>query len=160
MTIARRLAAIGVALLAACNEDVAAPGVCPQYCPAGSLTVIDTVLRTAISRDSGYGRPIGFVTPYGGASLLAASLPGRDSRPILRTGSLAPLAKLERRSIHPPKRRRHLVPGSVPGELRGQPVLGLVTGRKATPLGAQVGTLRNHRAARFGGQRNPRRLCG
>jgi len=90
MTRARRLVAIGVAVLAACNEDLAAPGVCPQYCPSGTLSVIDTVLRTAISRDSAYGRPFGYQSPWTASLLLGATLPGRDSRPILRTGSIAP----------------------------------------------------------------------
>jgi hypothetical protein len=89
---AARLAHVGVAaLLAACTEQVSAPAVCPAYCPTGSLTVVDTVLRTAITRDSSYGRPIGYVNPYAAPQLLAANLPSvRDSRPIFSTVALAP----------------------------------------------------------------------
>ena len=80
----------GVVGFVACTQDVAAPGVCPEFCPSGSLSVIDTVLRTAITRDSSYGRPFGYVNAYGSTSLLAANLPGvRDSRPVFRTTSLA-----------------------------------------------------------------------
>ena len=83
---AARLAAMGLALgAAACTEHLAAPGLCPTYCPAGSLTVVDTVPRTAITRDSAYGRPIGYANAYSAVYLLGETLPGiRDSRPILR----------------------------------------------------------------------------
>jgi len=84
-----RLAAVGLALVAAaCTEDVAAPGVCPEYCPSGKIAVIDTVL-TAISRDTAFGRPVGYANPYTSPFLIADSLPGvRDSRPVMRFSSL------------------------------------------------------------------------
>ncbi len=85
-----RLAAVGLALVAAaCTEEVAAPGVCPEYCPSGKIAMIDTVL-TAISRDSAFGRPVGYANAHTSPFLIADSLPGvRDSRPIMRFSSLA-----------------------------------------------------------------------
>ena len=70
-------------LAAACVEDVSAPGQCPDYCPGGQITVIDTVLRTVIAGDSAFR---GYVTPAEAASLLLADLPGIvDSRGIFFT---------------------------------------------------------------------------
>jgi hypothetical protein len=85
-----RLAHVGWLLLAAaCTEKIAAPGVCPEFCPSGKLQVIDTVLQTAVSGDSAFGRPIGYSNPQSALFLLAASLPGpRDSRPIFRTSAI------------------------------------------------------------------------
>ena len=78
-------------LVAACSEHVAAPGVCPQFCPAGALTVVDTVFLTAISGDSAYGRPSGYADPDKSAYLIASNLAGvRQSRPIFRTSAIAP----------------------------------------------------------------------
>jgi hypothetical protein len=70
-------------LAAACVEDVNAPGQCPDYCPGGQITVIDTILRTVIAGDSAFR---GYVTPAEAASLLVADLPGIiDSRGIFYT---------------------------------------------------------------------------
>jgi hypothetical protein len=85
-----RLAPVGwLLLVAACTEKVAAPGVCPAFCPSGRLQVIDTLLATAVNGDSAFGRPIGYTNPQTSLYLLAASLPGiRDSRPIFRTPAI------------------------------------------------------------------------
>src|SRR5258708_520155 len=70
----RRAAALGGLLLAAaCVERVAAPGSCPTYCPAGAITIVDTLLTTAISRDSAFR---GYVRPHQASVMLAATLPG------------------------------------------------------------------------------------
>ena len=84
---AARLAAIGLALSAtACTEHLAAPGLCPTYCPSDSLAVRDTILRAAISRDTAYGRPYGYVNAASAPYLLADTVPGvRGSHPIFRT---------------------------------------------------------------------------
>ncbi len=70
---------------AACVERATAPATCPAYCPSGSLTVVDTLLRGAVSRDSAYR---GYVPAHHAGVMLAAALPGIDSRAIFR---LAPL---------------------------------------------------------------------
>lgn len=67
----------------ACAEAVTAPGECPDFCPGGQITVIDTVLATIIGRDSAYR---GYVRPHEAASLLLADLPGFvESRAIWRS---------------------------------------------------------------------------
>ncbi|HXI32529.1 MAG TPA: hypothetical protein VNH63_00465 [Gemmatimonadales bacterium] len=78
----RRLAVLGVlaVLAAACTDKLTTPGQCPAFCPGGdSLQTRDTIFTTIISRDSAYR---GFVSPYEAAVLLAAEMPGVDSRPI------------------------------------------------------------------------------
>lgn len=78
----RRLAILGVlaVLGAACTDKLATPGQCPAFCPGGdSLQTRDTIFTTIITRDSAYR---GFVSPYESAVLLAAEMPGVDSRPI------------------------------------------------------------------------------
>jgi len=70
---------------AACVERATAPATCPAYCPSGSLTVVDTLLSGAVSRDSAYR---GYVPAYHAGVMLAAALPGIDSRAIFE---LAPV---------------------------------------------------------------------
>jgi hypothetical protein len=82
----RRLALVGaVLLIAACVERVTAPGQCPDFCPSGQITIVDTLLATGISRDSGFR---GYVLAHQAALMLAAHLPGPadtlDSRPVFR----------------------------------------------------------------------------
>jgi len=82
----RRLALVGAVLLvAACVERLTAPGHCPEFCPSGQITVVDTLLTTSINRDSSVR---GYVVSYQSALMLAAHLPGPtdtlDSRPIFR----------------------------------------------------------------------------
>ncbi len=79
----RRLAVLVAAaavVAGACTDRLTTPGQCPGFCPGGdSLQTRDTMLTTIISRDSSYR---GFVAPHEAAVLLAANLPGVDSRPI------------------------------------------------------------------------------
>jgi len=82
----RRLALVGVVLLvAACVERLAAPANCPDFCPSGQITIVDTLLTSSIHRDSSYR---GYVLAYQSALMLAAHLPGAadtlDGRPIFR----------------------------------------------------------------------------
>jgi len=82
----RRLALVGAVLLvAACMERLTAPGHCPDYCPSGQITIVDTLLTTSISRDSSYR---GYVLAHQAPLMLAAHVPGAtdtlDSRPIFR----------------------------------------------------------------------------
>lgn len=78
----RRFAVLGAlaVLAAACTDKLATPGECPAFCPGGdSLQTRDTIFSGVISRDSSYR---GFVSPYEAAVLIAAEMPGVDSRPI------------------------------------------------------------------------------
>ncbi len=88
----RRLALVGAVLLAAaCVERLTAPGHCPDFCPSGQITVVDTLLTTSISRDSSYR---GYVVSYQSPVMLAAVLPGAtdtlDGRPIFRFNGYRP----------------------------------------------------------------------
>ena len=84
----RRVAVLGVvAAIAvwACTDDLTAPGQCDNFCPSEKITVRDTVLDTAITRDSAYGRPVGYINPHKAPVMLVESLPGvRTSRAIFR----------------------------------------------------------------------------
>lgn len=88
----RRLALVGAVLLAAaCVERLTAPGHCPDFCPSGQITVVDTLLTTSINRDSSYR---GYVVSYQSPVMLAAFLPGAtdtlDGRPIFRFPGFGP----------------------------------------------------------------------
>jgi len=88
----RRLAFVGAVLLAAaCVERLTAPGHCPDFCPSGQITVVDTLLTTSINRDSSYR---GYVVSYQSPVMLAAFLPDTtdtlDGRPIFRFNGYGP----------------------------------------------------------------------
>ena len=84
----RRVAVLGVvAAIAvwACTDNLTAPGKCNDFCPSERITVRDTVLDTAITRDSAFGRPVGYINPHNAPVMLVESLPGvRTSRAIFR----------------------------------------------------------------------------
>jgi len=79
----RRAAFLGAVLLvAACVEQVSAPGHCPSFCPSGQIQIVDTVLTGVISRDSSFQ---GYVTASQSPVLLVADLPGFvDGRGLVR----------------------------------------------------------------------------
>ena len=92
----RRLALVGAVLLAAaCVERLTAPGHCPDFCPSGQITVVDTLLTTSINRDSSYR---GYVVSYQSPVMLAAFLPGAtdtlDGRPIFRFNGYGPRLRI------------------------------------------------------------------
>ena len=83
----------------ACTEDLTAPGRCDDFCPPEKIVMHDTILDTAITRDSAYGRPIGYVNLPDAPVMLAETLPGlRTSRALFRFNPVA----LLRRVIAPP----------------------------------------------------------
>jgi len=82
----RRLALVGAVLLvAACVERLTAPGQCPDFCPSGQITIVDTLLAGSIGPDSAFR---GYVLAYESPLMLGAHVPGAtdtlDSRPIFR----------------------------------------------------------------------------
>ncbi len=88
-----RLLSLGLALAcAACVEDLTTPGVCPEYCPPGQISAVDSVLRDEVSGDSAFR---GYVQPYDATVIPATFLPGElDSRPVLRTTALPSRVRL------------------------------------------------------------------
>ena len=77
----RRLAWLFVLVLAAgaCTEQATSPGVCPNFCPGGSIQVRDTIFTTIIGRDSAFR---GYVQGYQASAMAAADLPAVQSRPF------------------------------------------------------------------------------
>lgn len=75
------LGLLAAALTLGCEEQLIAPGDCPDFCPNGQIVLVDTVFATAIERDSAYR---GYVQPYQTAAAAAADLPGVQSRPFFK----------------------------------------------------------------------------
>ena len=66
--------------LGACTEQATAPGVCPDYCPGGQITVVDTTFTDMILGDSTFGH---YREAYQGRGLPVADVPGLiDSRAV------------------------------------------------------------------------------
>ncbi len=88
----RRRALLVVLLAAACTEELTTPGVCPEFCPPGEITVVDTLLGDLVGRDSAFR---GYVQPYEASVMLAADVPGViDSRATFRTNALTSRIRL------------------------------------------------------------------
>ncbi|HEU5260888.1 MAG TPA: hypothetical protein VFU41_05615 [Gemmatimonadales bacterium] len=83
-----RLGGIAATLgVASCVENLTAPGKCPEFCPSGSIRIVDTLLTMNVSRDSAYR---GYVLAHEPAALAVVDAPGvMDSRAIMVTGALA-----------------------------------------------------------------------
>ncbi|MGH7614131.1 MAG: hypothetical protein ACREMW_08855 [Gemmatimonadales bacterium] len=75
----------------ACTEEITSPASCPDFCPSGQIVTVETLLTTAISRDSTFR---GYVEAHRGNMLLAATLPSLDSRPIFQTEPIAPRLRI------------------------------------------------------------------
>ena len=77
-----------VLLLAAgaCTENVTAPGVCPTFCPSGSISIHDTIFAAIIGRDSSFS---GYLQGYQSTLMAAADSPGViDSRPFFTSQTM------------------------------------------------------------------------
>ncbi len=74
-TLAATVAALG------CNENVVAPAVCPEYCPATTLEVLDTLLTSAIVLDSTFG---GYIVPDSSGQLQIGADSAITSRAVFR----------------------------------------------------------------------------
>jgi hypothetical protein len=83
-----RLLAYGslLLLLAACTEQSTSPGVCPDFCPGGTIEIKDTVFAAIIQRDSAFG---GYLQPYQAEAMTVTDLPGViDSRAFFTTDTM------------------------------------------------------------------------
>lgn len=77
---------MGLAIAAACSEQLTAPGQCPNFCLGGEIQVEDTILTAVIVRDSAFR---GYVRPDEAEALAVADLPGIvDARAIMRSAAM------------------------------------------------------------------------
>lgn len=84
----RAVAIVIVLVVAACVERATAPGVCPEFCPSGSIQMVDTLLPTNIVGDSAFR---GYVEAHNAAAMVGSSVPGVvDSRAIFAPGPVGP----------------------------------------------------------------------
>lgn len=71
--------AVGALAALACFENPTSPAQCPDFCPAGGLVTVESLLTTAVERDSSFA---GYVQAHQASVLIASSLPGAQSRPL------------------------------------------------------------------------------
>lgn len=77
-----RLTLLGfVVLCAACSEDVVAPGVCPDFCPAVRIGIVDSIFAVSIERDSSYR---GYVDSYVAGNMQVSTGGTVESRAVVR----------------------------------------------------------------------------
>jgi hypothetical protein len=70
----------------ACTEVSTAPGICPTFCPGGTIESRDTIFTDIIVRDSSFR---GYVQPYQAEAMTAADIPGVvDSRAFFVTNEM------------------------------------------------------------------------
>ena len=75
-----------VVVVAACAEQSTSPGICPNFCPGGSISIKDTVFAAIIERDSSFR---GYIQAYQAPLMIAADSPGViDSRPFFTSGTM------------------------------------------------------------------------
>ena len=65
----------------ACNENVVSPAVCPEFCPAATLEVFDSIIPASVERDSAFR---GYVMAYQSKQAQAAADDTVESNPIFR----------------------------------------------------------------------------
>jgi hypothetical protein len=93
----RRFARPGVLLatlalaVVACFEEPTSPALCPEFCPGARLVTVESLLSTAVERDSSFQ---GYLAAHQGQELLAASLAGLESRPIFEMLPVPPRLRL------------------------------------------------------------------
>ena len=82
----RRLVYILLLVAAACTEQSTAPGICPNFCPGGSIDVHDTIFTSIIQRDSTFR---GYVPGFHSQAMPVAAVPGIvESRAVFATDTM------------------------------------------------------------------------
>ena len=81
----RRLGVLLFLVAAACTEQSTAPGACPNYCPADSIEIHDTLFTDVIRGDSSFR---GYLSAFQAEAMTAADLPGIQSRAFVTTDTL------------------------------------------------------------------------
>jgi len=82
----RRFAYVALFLVASCTEQSTSPGVCPNFCPGGSIDIHDTIFATIIERDTSFR---GYVPSYQAEAMTAADVLGAvDSRAFFVTDTM------------------------------------------------------------------------
>lgn len=75
-----------------CTDAITAPGRCPDYCPPGRITIIDTLLTTLIERDTAFGP---YLLPHESITLIGSEVPAViSSRPVVRFQAIGAGARL------------------------------------------------------------------
>ena len=75
------LGLVAAAVTLGCEEQLIAPGDCPDFCPNGQIVLVDTVFTSVIERDSAYR---GYVKAYQSAAATATDQPAAQSRPYFK----------------------------------------------------------------------------
>ncbi|HEV8380954.1 MAG TPA: hypothetical protein VGQ29_05175 [Gemmatimonadales bacterium] len=82
----RRLGLVVLLVAAACTEETTSPGVCPDFCPGGSIEIHDTIFTAIIERDSSFR---GYLQNYQAEAMTATDIPGViDSRAFFTTDTV------------------------------------------------------------------------
>ena len=82
----RRLAYLSLLVVAACAEQSTAPGVCPNFCPGGSIDVHDTIFTSIIERDSTFR---GYLQGFHAQAMAVVNVPGIvESRAVIATDTM------------------------------------------------------------------------
>jgi hypothetical protein len=78
--------ALGAAVAAGCQEQLTAPGVCPEMCPGGTSRVYDTIITVATSGGIGLDSSFAGYVPRGGgvAVLVSNGLAASEDRAVYR----------------------------------------------------------------------------
>jgi len=84
--VTRRLAFIFLLVAAACTEQSTAPGICPNFCPGGSINIHDTIFTSIIERDSTFR---GYLPGFHSQAMPVANVPGIvESRAVVATDTM------------------------------------------------------------------------
>ena len=93
MCMVKRFVSLSVYALAVlgCEQQVNAPGACPEFCPSAEIVIIDTVLTDVIALDTSF---FGYLVAHEAAGMQVIAGPA-ESRGVLRFGAFSDLVPLD-----------------------------------------------------------------